>query len=87
MALTVVETTGIIVAIVTILAFIGSFVARITRLETRADVCDEKHKQNEANHLKQDAINLRIEEHHIEVMSAISAISTKLDLTAKRVQK
>jgi hypothetical protein len=87
MNLTVGETTGVILATVGILAFIGSFIARISKLETRQDVCDEKHRINEANHLKQDAVNLRIEEHHIEVMSAISAISTKLDLTARKINK
>lgn len=87
MNLTIAETTGIIIAVLAILGFMGTFIARISKLETRADVCDEKHRENEEKHKKQDAINLRIEEHHIEVMTAISAISTKLDLTIKSPKK
>jgi cell division protein FtsL len=78
------ELIALIAAIVVVLSFIGTFIARISKLETRADVCDEKHRENEQKHLKQDAVNLRIEEHHIEVMTAISAISTKLDLTSNK---
>lgn len=77
------ESVAVIVATVVVLGFIGAFIARISKLETRADVCDEKHKMNEQNHIKQDAINLRIEEHHIEVMKAISRIDTKIDIISK----
>jgi len=78
--MTIGEILALIIGIVAVLTFIGTFIARVTKLETRADVCDEKHKQNETNHTKQDVINLRIEEHHIEVMTAIATISTKLDM-------
>ena len=74
------EIIALIIGIVAVLTFISTFVNRIVKLETRADVCDEKHKTNEENHKKQDAVNLRIEEHHIEVMTAISKISTKMDM-------
>lgn len=73
------EVMALISVTVVTLGFIGAFIARISKLETRADVCDEKHRRNDENHIKQDAINLRIEEHHIEVMKAISRIDTKID--------
>ena len=69
---------------VVIIGFMGAIIARISKLETRADVCDEKHKQNDEKHLKQDAVNLRIEEHHIEVMTAIASLSTKLDMKTEK---
>ena len=81
------EVIALIVCIVVVLGFVGTFISRISKLETRADVCDEKHRENDKKHTKQDAINLRIEEHHIEVMTAISAISTKLDITIKKPTK
>jgi len=78
--MTIAEILALIIGIVAVLTFIGTFIARVTKLETRADVSDEKHSQNAENHKKQDVINLRIEEHHIEVMTAIATISTKLDM-------
>jgi len=81
--MTIAEIIGIIMAVLAILTFVGVFIARITKLETRADVCDEKHRKNEIDHNKQDLVNIKIEEHHVEVMSAISAISTQINLMKK----
>lgn len=74
-----IEVMGFISVTIVTLGFIGAFIARISKLETRADVCDERHKETEKKLVKQDAVNLRIEEHHIEVMKAISRIDTKID--------
>ena len=77
------EIIALIVACVVVLSFLGAFISRISRLETRADVCDEKHKEHDKKFIKQDSINIKIEEHHVEVMQAISVISTKLDMKLK----
>jgi Na+-transporting methylmalonyl-CoA/oxaloacetate decarboxylase gamma subunit len=78
------EIVVFLVGIFTILGFILAVVARISKLETRADVCDEKHRENEKKHEKQDEINIKIEEHHVEVMQAIAIISTKIETLIRK---
>ena len=81
--MTVIEVIATISVVIGVLSFAGLFIARISKLETRADVCDEKHREHDKKFCKQDEINLKVDEHHIEVMKTLAIISTEIKMLIK----
>jgi cell division protein FtsL len=51
---------------------------RITKIESRADVCDEKHKNTDRINLKQAEINANVSNNHMEVMTTLATIQQQI---------
>lgn len=51
---------------------------RITKIESRADVCDEKHKHTDRLNLKQAEINANVDRNHVEVMTTLATIQQQI---------
>lgn len=51
---------------------------RIMKLESRADVCAEKHKNHEKMQMEQAKINTKVDEHHTEIMTTLATIQAQI---------
>lgn len=56
----------------------GLLDSKITTLEKRADVCDEKHKHTDRLNLKQAEINANVDRNHVEVMTTLATIQQQI---------
>jgi hypothetical protein len=51
---------------------------RLSSLESKSIVCDEKHKNHDRIQLKQAEINTKVDEHHIEIMTTLATIQQQI---------
>jgi hypothetical protein len=66
---------GLFLAVITAIVKIWySHDQRITKLESRADVCDEKHATQSRLNLKQAEQNTKVDEHHVEIMQMLAQL-------------
>jgi hypothetical protein len=59
---------------------------RITKLESKSYVCDEKHRQAEKIQLKQAEINTKVDENHSETMKVLGAIEAQISILIKTLK-
>lgn len=63
--------------------FIGSIIGRLSKLEANDKVCYQKHIEHDRKFNRQEEINIKVEENHVEVMQALAGISSDI----KHLQK
>ena len=83
------QISGFIGAIVTVTLFVmAAFYkqnARISLNEAHAKVCDQKHKEHDLKFEKQDDINLKSEDRHIELVTMIAVIGNDVKHLTKKL--